>query len=211
MGYDENDAAEEAFYEDMYARFRHEHGEEIADEITTGETIDEVIHAHKEWYPLVQASLQKAHERLAQAEYAEALFHLGRAFDGYIQNVLVAPVKLSFVLRMQEFMPGDFPIKIGSIFKSVSGLGSATAFANYTISLLAPTRAEAEAIIRRLQQFMGQAGDGPSWRDRNMAFHAPIGVSRETPEALLEHAEAILNPIIANVRRISDEKQVKIA
>jgi|HubBroStandDraft_2_1064218.scaffolds.fasta_scaffold07206_4 hypothetical protein len=55
-----NDAAEEAFYDEMYAEFKREHAAEIADDITTGEVVGAALAAHKEWWPLAEASLIKA-------------------------------------------------------------------------------------------------------------------------------------------------------
>ncbi|MGC2651329.1 MAG: hypothetical protein WA304_11055 [Candidatus Cybelea sp.] len=197
-----NDAGEEAFYDEMYAEFKREHAAEIADDITTGEVVGAALAAHKEWWPLAEGSLIKARDRLAQTEWAEALFHAGRAFDGYVQNVLVSPLRVAFVERLERFMPPAFPLKEGNLFKSVRGLGNAAAFAEYTISVIAKTNDDAEAIIRDFRSLLGHRKGVPPWQDRDRAFHAPIEVTKVTARTLLERAEAILTAVVTDMTRL---------
>jgi len=197
-----NDAAEEAFYDEMYAEFKREHAAEIADDITTGEVVGAALAAHKEWWPLAEASLIKARERLAQTEWAEALFHAGRAFDGYVQNVLVSPLRVAFVQRLERFMPPAFPLKEGNLFKSVRGLGNAAAFAEYTVSVISKANDDAAATIRDFRSLLTYRKGVPSWQDRDRAFHAPIEVTEGTARTLLERAEAILTAVVADMTRL---------
>src|SRR5579864_2766474 len=135
--------------------------------------------------------MRKARDRLAAGENEEALFHAGRAFDGYVKNVLVTPLRAALVERLQRFMPHDFPLKQNDLFKSVTGLGVASAFAEYTISLITPNNSDTEAIIKELRELLN-GGNGPSWRERDRAFHAPVEVERSVAETLVERAASIL-------------------
>lgn len=200
---DEDDIADDAMRdeadEQSYKRFRRDHEDEIADEITTGEVLSAIAAAHTEWWERTEAEIAKAHRRIADGEPDEALFHVGRAFDGYIKNVLVAPLKGAVAERFERFMPSGFPIKEDSIFKSVTGLGNAAAFAEYSVSLVVKKIEDAEAIIKAMRKLINGGGPEPTWRERDRAFHAPIEVKQDLATALLAAAESILGDIVRHV------------
>ena len=201
MSYDENDAAEEAFYERMYEDFRREYSDEIADEITTGEIVAAVISAHAEWWPRTEAALLKARVRQGEASNEEAVFHAGRALDGYVKNVLIIPLMGALVERFERFMPAGFPIRQSDFFKSVTGLGSSAAMAEYTLSLVS---SDPGTIIRNLRALLG-GGENSHWRQRDRAFHAPTDVSAEIAKAIIDAAETILVALAADLERLSEK------
>jgi hypothetical protein len=204
LEYDE-DYAEEMYYEKVLGELKREHGDEIADEITTGEVVDAALAAHKEWWERSQAALGKSLARLSEGEFGESLFHTGRAFDGYIHNVLVVPLRCAFIERLRRFMPPTFPVKERDFLKSIRGLGGAVAFAEYTISLIADAPAKAEATIKAFRELMNPGRTGqPSWSDRDRAFHAPIEVPEQTARILLERARSVLDLVAVDMKRLSD-------
>ncbi len=210
MGYDESDAANDAYIEQLYKEFRQEYGEEIAEDRAANEVIVGVVAAHRIWWPRAQAAVDKAKRRFADAEYDEAVFHIGRAFDGYIKNALVEPVRAVFVERFRRSLPAGFPVKADTLFKSISGLGGTLAFAAYTIALVSRTQQAAEAIIEPTKLLVNGGGAGPTWTERDRAFHAPIDVDEPTARGLLERAEAILTAIVTEVEhRVREEEQAK--
>lgn len=131
--------------------------------------------------PTHRKGAAKAHRRLSEREFEEAVFHAGRAFDGYVKNVLVMPLRVALIERLQRFMPESFPLKEDSLFKSISGLGNGSAFAEYTVSLVATSP---QLIIEQLRALIN-GGAGPSWRERDRSFHAPVAVSEEVAIASL--------------------------
>ncbi|MBV8369676.1 MAG: hypothetical protein JO036_12225 [Candidatus Eremiobacteraeota bacterium] len=203
MGYDENDAAEEAFYERMYDEFHRDHADEITDEITTGEVISAVLVAHREWWPSVSASLDKAKKRLSECEFEEAVFHAGRALDGFVRNVLVIPLTAALVERLERFMPASFPIKEGEIFKSVTGLGNSSAFAEYTVSLVMQTHKDAERTIREMRSLVREGGDRALWRQRDRIFHAPVPAEESMVSDMVGRITALLSDLVRDLDRLN--------
>jgi hypothetical protein len=203
MDYDENDGAEEAYLEHMEQMFRRDHGDEIADEITTGEVIAHALDAHRKWWIPAQHGIDKSRKRLEDREFEESLFHIGRAFDGYSHNVLVKPLRAAVVERFLRSMPAKFQMKEGAIFRSVNGIGSGQAFAEYTLSLIAETPANAEVLIGEMHGLFGGADGASGWDIRNRAFHAPISVPENVAMSILERAEVLLKKVAGNMERLA--------
>jgi hypothetical protein len=207
MPYDYNDAIEEAFYRRQEAEFRRLHSDTIADEVTNGEIIDAVLVAHREWAVRVSESLVRARRRFEQGEFAESLFHAGRAFDGYVLNVMVLPLKGTVVGRFARFMPANLPMRAADIFKHTSGFSSALGFAEYTASLTSRVQADAQWLIEELRSLANGGNGLPNWDSRNRAFHAPIEVPEAEARALLERVERVSSVFIQNADRLIEQQR----
>jgi hypothetical protein len=192
----------------MYAEFRRDHADEIADEITVGEVTSAVLVAHSEWWPRVSASLEKAKTRLVESEFEEAVFHAGRALDGFVLNVLVFPLTAALVERFERFMPDGFPIKEKDIFKGVTGLGNSAAFAEYTASLVTRNPEAAERVIREMRSLVREGGDKAVWRQRDRIFHAPVLADEALARDMVDRITHLLLDLVWDLDRLdADEKR----
>jgi hypothetical protein len=199
---DDDDYRYEEWLDGILLQFREEHGFEIAEELETAEMLAPVLKAHGEHWPSTAQVFSIAERRLAEGANEEAIFHAGRALDGYVRSVLTDPIRGVISDRIARSIPNDFAIKENHILAPLRGLEGALPFAAYAIGLLAENPSDAASTSKSLRDLVRGTGSGSAiWSLRNRLFHSPISANSPDAESMVKAVGSLLSWISGSIAR----------
>jgi len=165
---DFSDEARDDYLSATYGpQYAEEHAEEIAQDVLTSDLHQAILESHRLNYRLALIRLEKAQARLHAGNFDEAVFHAGKALDGYARAVFVDPFRERMVQPFYQAFP-HVNVKDKLIIKSVLGLGTATGFLYFGIAATTE-KADAIRLIEDLKKFLG--AEKSPWKARNQVVH----------------------------------------
>jgi hypothetical protein len=184
-----DEARDDYLFEKYGPGWADDHAAEIAQDYQASGLQNVTPRTHRELYPPAQAELVKAKARLADGEYDEAVFHAGKALDGYASAVFIAPIRELLVEPLRNAFP-HARMKTDTILGKVTGLESGFKFARV---IIAATRDQHQTgtLISELQRFIDNDAEG-NWFTRNATVHQLRELKEAEAASFIANAEAFL-------------------
>lgn len=198
------DAMQEAADDYHRQRVEEEHGEEIRESVDRRELLALMSRQHSAEWPKVERELAKAEERLKDGEYEEAIFHAGRAFDGYIGSVCIDPIRTQMIAKFERLLPD---VSDDDVLKQVNGMVGGAIFTSFAISTATEDQTSAEDLLRRFRDFIGTRDKYGVWQLRNPIFHTTDTTDAGRAKSFLSHVNDLLADISAPLRAIAEERE----
>jgi hypothetical protein len=199
LGYNE-DFSDDARVDEEYARFKEEHGAELAQEDLNEEVLDYIIQAHEQRWDVVRDEINRGDARVGEGALDEGLFHIYRALEGYIAYVLSTPVREVFVSRFNRSLPSTERTE-KDLFKAAYGAATAMVFAAFGVAVVAAKYKQPDALVEAFEAFKGQ------WKRRNDLFHDVRAASRDDVERAQVFANGPFMMLGDLVERIADDRR----
>ncbi|MBV8748976.1 MAG: hypothetical protein JO103_04610, partial [Candidatus Eremiobacteraeota bacterium] len=99
---DDEDFTYDYLYEKIGSQYTEEHDDRITRKGLTSIVASAAVEAHVQSIDAAEKQIRQAYERLAEGRWDEAVFHAGRAFDGYATDVFIAPFHTLALRPFQE-------------------------------------------------------------------------------------------------------------
>jgi hypothetical protein len=189
-----DEARDDYLYEQYGPQYADDHRAEIAQDAVTSGLYVAILEAHSDNYVAATAQLEKAKVRLGTGDWDEAVFHAGRALDGYTRAVFIEPFRERMLQPFHEAFP-HVPVTDGSVIKSVTGLGNSSGFLYFGIAATADEN-DATALIKDLTKFLHDKAGG-AWNARNQAAHSLHDPAEAEAQAFLDRVSDFLKRLAA--------------
>lgn len=193
----EADADDEARHDAQLEDIRTNHGLEIRDEIERDSVLDSASFAHATEWADTERALHKAHKRLSDGEWEEAVFHAARAFDGYVQSVLARPMRNQTIERLERALSDVFSSdEMEAGLQRMTGAGSALLWAAAIVAHLDID----DKIVERFKMFVRNKL-GVKWKLRNDICHTAISTEETTARSFVQTVKELLEPVATQLHR----------
>lgn len=202
---DDEDFTYDYLYEEIGPQYAEEHGDRITREQLSSIVASAAVDAHVTCIDAAEEQMRQAHQRLAEGRWDEAVFHAGRALDGYATDVFITPFYTLALGPFQEALP-HAKISETAIFGEVHGLESGAKFVYIGIAVTAD-KDDAMQLMGDIKALLKKpkATNPVTWEIRNSTLHSVTDPAPENAQAFVEKIAGLLARLSAPLKVLAAE------
>lgn len=203
---DEYDIRDDPSFNENAEEWAQARAEELKQEWAAQDLESTIESAHDTTWPKVEESLRKAARREAEAEYAEATFHLVRALEGYVRGTYLNPMAEQLLAPFRDNQ-GQALLEVYDLVPS--SLIGRSPQKQLLFALLGVTGdvATAQAVVSAFNRAIGTG----EWSTRNRIVHSLHIPAPEHVKAFDRLVRSTLEELAAPIRHNKNVRAEEVA